>query len=93
MLTLAHKIVTTGKAENIYRRIVSPYAYNTRAATGNELRAWAGTVRARNRTALTHSTFNNQAIQYYNRIPPEMRSYSQARFKCAAKRWARENIA
>ena len=59
------------KPENIYQRIVSPYDCNTRAATGNELWAWDGTVRAPNRTTLTHS---------------------QARFKYAAKRWAREKI-
>ena len=37
VLILAPKIVTTGKPENIYRRIVLPYAYSTRSATGNEL--------------------------------------------------------
>ena len=39
VLTLAHKIVTTRKPENIYWIIVLPYAYNTVAATGNVLQA------------------------------------------------------
>ena len=57
LLNLNKKIVTTKKPLNIY---------NTRAATGNKLRARAGTIRAGNRTAFTYRTFNNQAIKYNN---------------------------
>ena len=55
-LTLAHKIIMTKKPENIYRSMVTPYPYPTRRAALLELRAWAGTVRGRDRTALTTRT-------------------------------------
>ena len=84
-LTLAHKIVKTGKPANIYRSMVTPYPYPTRRAARQELRAWAGTVRGRDRTALTQRTFQYQAIAYYNSIPVD-------RFKSAVKNWARSNV-
>ena len=91
-LTLAHKIVTTGKPANIYRSMVTPYPYPTRRAARQELRAWAGTVRGRDRTALTQRTFQYQAIAYYNSIPAAYRTINQATFKSAAKKWARSNV-
>ena len=57
-LTLAHKIIMTKKPENIYRSMVTPYPYPTRRAALLELRAWAGTVRGRDRTAQTQRTFH-----------------------------------
>ena len=46
-LILTHKIVTTGIPLNIFRSMVSLYPYQTRRASQNELRVWAGTVRGR----------------------------------------------
>ena len=91
-LTLTHKIVTTGKPANIYRSMVSPYPYPTRRAARQELRAWAGTVRGRDRTALTQRTFQYQAIAYYNSIPVNYKGYTIDRFKSAAKKWALSNV-
>ena len=91
-LTLAHKIVTTGKPTNLHRSMVTPYPYNTRRVAKQELRACAGTVRGRDRTALTIRTFQYQAISYYNSIPIAFRSYTQNRFKSAAKAWAKTNV-
>ena len=91
-LRLTHKIVTTGKPENIYRSMVMAYPYHTRRAAELELRTWAGTVRARDRTALTLRTFKYQGINLYNSIPMEYRSYSQEQFKSAVKKWTRINV-
>ena len=87
-LTLTHKIVTTGKPVNIYRSMVTQYPYPTRRAARKELRAWAGTVRGRDRTALTSRTFQYLAIAYYNSIPTDYKGYNLDRFKSAAKKWA-----
>ena len=92
LLTLTHKIVQSGKPTNLSRSIVSAYPYNTRSAAGQELRAWAGTVRARDRTAYTARTFKYQAIHYYNKIPAEYRSLGQSQFKAAVKKWARNHV-
>ena len=91
-LTLTHKIVTTGKPVNIFRSMVTPYPYPTRGAARQELRAWAGTVRGRDRTALTSRSFQYQAIAYYNSIPMDYKSYTMDQFKPAAKKWARSNV-
>ena len=91
-LTLTHKIVTTGKPVNIFRSMVTPYPYRTRGAARQELRAWAGTVRGKDRTALTSRTFQYQAIAYYNSIPIDYKGYTMDRFKSAAKKWARSNV-
>ena len=90
-LILTHKIVTTGRPLNIYRSMVTPYPYQTRRATQHELRAWAGRVQGRDRTALTHRTFHFRAISLYNQLPVTYRSYSKERFKSAAKKWAKMN--
>ena len=92
LLILTHKIVISGKPVNIYNSIVTNYPYQTRRATGLELRAWAGTVRARERTALTLRTFKYQSIAYYNSIPAALRTYSMDKFKGAVKKWARSNV-
>ena len=91
-IILTHKIVTTGRPLNIFKSMVTPYPYQTRRATQQELRSWAGTVRGRDRTALTLRTFQFQAISLYNRLPMTYRSYSRERLKSAAKKWARINI-
>ena len=91
-IILTHKIVTTGRPLNIFRSMVTPYPYQTRRATQQELRSWAGTVRGRDRTALTLRTIQFQAISLYNRLPMTYQSYSRERFKSAAKKWARINI-
>ena len=91
-LMLTHKIVTTGKPVNIYRSLVTPFPYQTRRATQQELRACAGTIRGRDRTALTIRTFQYQAISLYNRLPPSYRDYTCGQFKSAARNWARNNI-
>ena len=72
--------------------MVSPYPYPTRRAARQELRAWAGTVRGRDRTALTQRTFQYQAIAYYNSIPVNYKGYTIDRFKSAAKKWALSNV-
>ena len=92
LLILTHKIVTSGKPVNIYNSIVTNYPYRTRSAAGLELRAWVGTVRARERTAITLRTFKYQSIAYYNSIPVSLRTYSMDKFKGAAKKWARSNV-
>ena len=92
LLTLTHKIVTTRKPANIYISISTPYPYTTRAAADNELRSWAGTVRGRDRTAMTWRTFRYQSIFHYNQLPAAYRSYSQNQFKLAAKTWSKANI-
>ena len=86
-LTLTHKIVTTGKLENICRSMVMAYPYPTRRAAEQELRKWVGTVRARDRTALKVRTFKYQGINLYNSIPMEYRSYILEQFKSAVKKW------
>ena len=91
-LILTHKIVTNGRPLNIFRSMVTPYPYQTRRATQHELRAWAGTVRGRNRTALTIRTFQFQAISLYNSLPLNYRGYDKEQFKSAVKKWARSNI-
>ena len=92
VLTLTHGIIKTGKPSNLYRSLVSSYPYTTRSAAGGELRAWAGTTRARDRTASTTRTFRYQAILLYNRIPPEYTSLNQINFKSAVKTWARRYV-
>ena len=92
VLTLTHGIITTGKPSNLYRSLVSSYPYTTRSAAGGELRAWAGTIRARDRTASTTRTFRYQAILLYNQIPLEYRSLNQSQFKSTVKMWARRNV-
>jgi hypothetical protein len=92
VLALTHRIVVSGKPTNLSRSIVSDYPYLTRSAAGQELRAWAGTVRARDRTAATVRTFRYQAIHYYNQIPAEYRSLPQHQFKTAVKKWAKLNV-
>ena len=72
--------------------MVTPYPYPTRGAARQELRAWAGTVRGRDRTALTTRTFQYQAIAYYNSIPVAYKGYSNDQFKSAVKKWARSNV-
>ena len=57
LLPLTHRIVQSGKQTNLSRSIVSAYSYKTWSAAGQELRAWATTVRARDRTAYTARTF------------------------------------
>ena len=91
-LILTHKIVNTNKPENMYRSMVSSYPYQTRAAAGGQLRAYAGTTRGRDRTALTTRTFQYQSISLYNSIPMIFRSYGQDQFKSAIKKWARSNV-
>ena len=92
VLTLTHKIVMSGKPSNLRRSIVSAYPYTTRSAAAQELRTWAGTVRARDRTACTVRSFRYQAILLYNQIPAVYRSLSQEQFKAAVKKWARTNV-
>jgi hypothetical protein len=92
VLALTHRIVMTGKPANLHRSIVSAYPYTTRSAAGQELRAWTGTVRARDRTAATVRTFKYQAITLYNQIPGDYRSLSQDRFKAAVKKWAKVHV-
>ena len=91
-LILTHKIVSTRKPVNIHRSIVSSYPYTTRGATGGQLRAYTGTVRGRDGTALTTQTFQYQSISLYNSIPMIFRSYGQDQFKSAIKKWARSNV-
>ena len=91
-LILTHKIVTTGRPANLFRSIVTSYPYQTRRATELELRAWSGTVRGQDRTALTLRTFKYQSIAFYNSIPREYRSMNIEQFKKAAKKWARNNV-
>ena len=91
-LTLTHKIVTTRKPANLYRSIVTAYPYPTIRAAELELRVAAGTVRGRDRTALTQRTFKYQSISYYNSIPMEYRSLSMDLFKKKAKIWALSNV-
>ena len=92
VLALTHKIVTTGRPTNLWRSLVTNYPYPTRSAAGLELRAWAGTVRARDRTACTVRTFRYQAIMYYNQLPEGYRSLGQNQYKSAVKRWARAHV-
>ena len=92
MLTLTHKIVVSGKPSNLSRSIVSNFPYTTRSAAAQELRAWARTARARDRTAVTVRTFRYQAILHYNQIPAEFRSLGQTQFKTAVKKWARTYV-
>ena len=92
LLTLTHKIVTTGKPVNIYRSIASPYPYNTRRVTDQELRAWVGTVRARDRTSVTLQTFKYQSILHYDQIPNGYSTFDQNRFRTAAKAWSKQNV-
>ena len=92
VLTLTHRIVTTGKPTNLFRSLVSNFPYATRSAAGGELRAWAGTIRARDRTASTTRSFRYQAINLYNQIPAPYRILSQNQFKSAVKKWARTNM-
>ena len=92
MLVLTHKIITTGKPMNIYRSLVTPYPYQTRRATRQELRVCEGTVRGRDRTALTFRSFQYQAISLYNRLPVTYRGLSIGQFKSAARTWAKSNI-
>ena len=68
---------------------MSAYPYTTRSAAAQELRAWAGTVWARDRTAWTARSFKYQAILHYNRIPAEYRNLDQEQFKATVKKWAR----
>ena len=91
-LLLTPKVVTTRKPMNIYRSLVTPYPYQTRRATQQELRACAGTVRGRDRTALTLRTFQYQAISLYKRLPSSYRNYTIGQFKSAARNWARSNV-
>ena len=69
-----------------------PYPYHTRMAVDRALRPCAGTVRDRDRTALTLRTFKYQSISLYNSIPVHYRGYSQERFKSAVKQWAKIHI-
>ena len=92
VLALTHRIVVTGKPVNLHRSLVSSYPYPTRSAAGGELRAWAGTTRAGDRTATTIRTFKYQAILLYNQIPAEYRSLNQDQFKSAVKKWARTYV-
>jgi hypothetical protein len=92
LLTLTHKIVTTGKPTNIYRSIVTEYPYQTRRAEEGELRNWAGSVRGKERTAVTARSFKYQSIRYYNMIPAPFRSYAQNKFKGAVKNWSKTHI-
>ena len=91
-LTLTHKIVTTRKPENLYRSIVTHYPYPTRRAAELELRTWSGTVRGRDRTALTLRAFKYQSIAYYNSNPMEYRGLNMEQFKKATKKWTRSNV-
>ena len=91
-LALTHKIVNTNKPDNMYRKMVSPYPYQTRGAAGGQLRAYVGTTRGRDRTALTTRTFQYQSISLYNSIPIIFRSYGQDQFKSAIKTWVRRNV-
>ena len=91
-LMLTHKIVTTGRPENIHRSMVMPYPYQTRRATEQQLRTWAGTTRGRDRTALSLQAFKYQGISYYNSIPNQYRDYNKEKFKSAVKKWARSNV-
>ena len=91
-LTLTHKIIETQKPANMYRGMVSPYPYQTRGAAGGRLRTCVGTVRGRDRTALTTRTFQYQSIALYNSIPVIFRSYGQEQFKSAIKKWVRSTI-
>jgi hypothetical protein len=89
LLTLTHKIVTSGKPENIYRSIVTEYPYETRRAGAKQLRTWTGTMRGKERTSLTTRTFKYQSIKFYNMIPSEFRNYPQVKFKREIKKWSR----
>ena len=80
------------KMPGLFRSLVSNFPYATRSAAGGELRAWAGTIRARDRTASTTRSFRYQAINLYNQIPAPYRILSQNQFKSAVKKWARTNM-
>ena len=69
------------------------YPYQTKRAADQELRTWEGTVRGRDRTAMTLRTFKYQSIKLYNSIPVAFRNYSQDQFKVAAKKWSKDNVA
>ena len=92
VLALTHRIVKSGKPTNLHRSIVSSFPYATRSAASGELRACAGTMRARGRTATTVRTFRYQAIHLYNQIPASFRSLNQEQFKAAVKRWAKGHV-
>ena len=91
-LILTHKIVTTRRPENIYRSMVMPFPYQTRRATEQQIRTWAGTTRGQDRTATSMRTFKYQGIALYNSIPMQYRNYNQEQFKNAVKKWARSNV-
>ena len=82
----------SGKPSNLSRSIVSDFPYTTRSAAAQELRALAGTVQAKDRTACTVRTFRHQALLHYNQIPAGHRNLCQTQYKAAVKKWVRIHV-
>ena len=86
---LAHKIATTNQPQNLSAALIQPHTVNTRAAAqgmiryGNHFRGDSDLIR---------NSFKHRALQYYNRLPVQMKQQQLSTFKIYLKKYRAENI-
>ena len=85
-----HKIVTSGKPDNIRKKFNTDHPYPTRQATGGGLRFGEEFDAT---SGLSHKSFSYRGTQSYNRVPAYIRKEKSLQtFKYKLKQWVNTNI-
>ena len=85
-----HKVVLTGKPNNIRKKFLTDHPYPTRLASGGGLRLAGDRVAT---SGLSQKGFHYRGVQSYNRIPTEIRMIRNlVTFKSKLKQWVSTNI-
>ena len=77
-----HKTLNSGVPEPLFNSLLSDYQRVTRNAAAGNLR----------QVGKCSSTFRWRAVQFYNRVPVDVRSGSLDTVKFKLKRWVKENV-
>ena len=78
----AHKTLNTGRPLSMYLSLSAAYPRETRSATSGQIR----------QTHRCTSSFAYRATQYYNSVPPDVRSGSLCSVKNKLKKWIKTNV-
>ena len=85
-----HKVVLTGKPNNIRKKFITDHPYPTRLASGGGLRLAGDRVTT---SGLSQKGFHYRGVQSYNRIPTDIRMIRNlVTFKSKLKQWVSMNI-
>ena len=80
----AHKTIKTGQPRPLFHSISTDHPRNTRSAASGQIRF--------GESFRTQSTFKYRALQWYNRVPPDVKKGNLSTFKRKLKVWVKENV-